>query len=864
MTAPPRLARIIRFALSDLSSQNAHHEFEHLCRHIAKRRITSNVIPATGPVAAGGDQGRDFETFRTYLSEQLPFAIGFLALAVEDTVVFACTLQEDDLASKIRADVKAICSQGTPVDRIVVFAAHNVPVATRHKLQTEGRKNHDVALDILDGEAIAELLADHELFWIAEEYLHLPAELQPPAPVDEPALPDWYTSLRAEWQAREAAPASLGDLLELARGLRHATFRREAKSDLPGWLSLAERHLDNAPGQETRQRARYEIAVATLRGTGTLKPAEGHVRDFFTEIDTIDSPTLLFDASVLLQYCEGAHVRGVTDLTQQETAAWNAEVRQRVDTLLAEQPPPNARAVLLEAAAHLALHFDYTGIAAPGPGSVADAEAITRAVLAVAEDDDLPAVASDLRFVDIDAGMTHLSDLVELLPQAPMFPVDTLAALFDMLSPALIDHPLYSAVRDGLDAATASQAGDDAVAGRCRQRAVALFHADRLLDALREFHDAKVNWWHGDTLRGSLLAMAVIADIYGRLRMPLAAKKYALAVAAGALRAPDASLSDLVPRALFLAATYDHQAGAWITSAETTAVAALAQINYLTDPWDSERYPYIQTAVAQQGFTMLAAQQHRPALVQPLREILDSAGFGQFIDFAMAKVADQPAWDEAEWVAAGPDMTAPPFSDAGPERLIKFAALGLRWTVRCRNERPAVLAAEAFAAAVQVLLVDLAVRDPLFLPGDIEVEVQTREPGHTDTPAAEPRPGGPRSSHWLVHVPATAGDDVQQQHVDLLSMLVQILITHSLLPAGQFMALLKSAFQAGLTHKLEVGRPYQELADLNGPDYRSPAHGIPADPLGGETPFPDRCAPELEPPIRPGPGYTPDKALEMI
>jgi len=95
-------------------------------------------------------------------------------------------------------------------------------------------------------------------------------------------------------------------------------------------------------------------------------------------------------------------------------------------------------------------------------------------------------------------------------------------------------------------------------------------------------------------------------------------------------------------------------------------------------------------------------------------------------------------------------------------------------------------------------------------------------------------------------------------------MLVQILITHSLLPAGQFMALLKSAFQAGLTHKLEVGRPYQELADLHGPDYRSPAHGIPADPLGGETPFPDRCAPELEPPIRPGPGYTPDKALEMI
>jgi hypothetical protein len=246
--------------------------------------------------------------------------------------------------------------------------------------------------------------------------------------------------------------------------------------------------------------------VATLRGTDTLRPAERHVREFFAEIGAIDNPTLLFDASVLLQYCEGAYGHKATDLTLEETNRWNADVRRRVDTLLAEQPPPNARAALLEAAAHLALHFDYTRITAPdpdtlaGPRTVAGPDAVTQAVLAAVEDDNLPAVPSSLRFLDIDAGMARLAELVESLPQAPMFPIDTLAAHFDMLSPALIDHPLYPAVRDGLDAVTASQAGDDAVADRCRHRAMALFQADRLLDALREFHDAKVNWWHGDTL----------------------------------------------------------------------------------------------------------------------------------------------------------------------------------------------------------------------------------------------------------------------------------------------------------------------------------------------------------------------------
>ena len=37
---------------------------EQLCFQLARRRIYANVIPATGPVSAGGDQGKDFETYR--------------------------------------------------------------------------------------------------------------------------------------------------------------------------------------------------------------------------------------------------------------------------------------------------------------------------------------------------------------------------------------------------------------------------------------------------------------------------------------------------------------------------------------------------------------------------------------------------------------------------------------------------------------------------------------------------------------------------------------------------------------------------------------------------------------------------------
>jgi len=114
VATPVETAQVIRFALGGLTEKNGHHSFEHLCRQVAKRRIASNVLPATGPVSAGGDQGRDFETFRTYLwVEELPFALGFLALASRDVVVFACTIQRD----KLRCDHER--SVRTAQDRVV-------------------------------------------------------------------------------------------------------------------------------------------------------------------------------------------------------------------------------------------------------------------------------------------------------------------------------------------------------------------------------------------------------------------------------------------------------------------------------------------------------------------------------------------------------------------------------------------------------------------------------------------------------------------------------------------------------------------------------------------------------------------------
>src|SRR5258705_9767409 len=103
----------IRFGLENLTSRNAHHEFEHLCRHLARARICSNILPATGSVALGGDQGRDFETFRTYLSSISLANSSFTGLAASKPIAFACSLEKslleylDDYAAVLRKQGKA-------------------------------------------------------------------------------------------------------------------------------------------------------------------------------------------------------------------------------------------------------------------------------------------------------------------------------------------------------------------------------------------------------------------------------------------------------------------------------------------------------------------------------------------------------------------------------------------------------------------------------------------------------------------------------------------------------------------------------------------------------------------------------------
>lgn len=851
---------MIGYALSQLRSQNRHHEFEHLCRELARARLVSNILPATGPVAGSGDQGRDIETFHTYLAGSLRFSTGFIGLAAPDTVVFACTLQHEGVSAKIKADVASICTQGTPVQRIYFFCAEPVKVAERHDLTAWATAEYRVALEVFDRQAIAELLSDHEVFWIARTYLHLPAELAPARPPDEPDLPAWYSSLKQDWSRADRSIGNIGEMMQAVEGLRHATDTRASRADLGEWLHLVEAFLSTVTDLGTAQRARYEISRSTLRGTGDLRPAEHHTRGYFADARSMEEPSDLLDATVLLQYTEAASRNGEASLSCAEIQGWAAELRDHIASLLETAAMPGRRAGLLNAAAHLSLRFDVEALAQLAPPRTPSPEPRPHMAPDDLADIEIP---HWIPLVDLDHGMRALLELVELLPHAPLFPIGSLARHFDLLTPALVEHSLYPQVRSGLDEATDRQAGEAATAQRCRTRATGLYNSGKRLAALRELHQAKVHWWHGDTVRQSILAMLFIAHIYSGLLLPQAAKKYALAAGYAALNANDQRVHDLAPVALFRAAQYDHQCGAWVSALKLTRVAILLQDRLAADPWNLDRHEDLAVTIIHTA-TIKAVSRHRPALAEPIDQLISDAALTDEVNEVLALDRSFLDWDEAALrLHSEKELTGSPFADTAQIRVFSFGELGQRWRVQCRNERAAVTATEEFCAAVQLVLAEFAGDDPVLLRSTIQIEIDLFDITNQPADRVVPLPDN-TLSRWKVYLPAQAGEDARDFDVELLTTLALILHGGSLLPWDRFLAVLDSAGHGGLMSKLTAVTDYRKTAEYFTGEQSALTGEVRAEPFGDPAEFPIREAPELVAPTKAGPGYSREKALEAI
>ena len=813
-----QLRQYIRFQLEQMSAKNEHHLFEQLAFELARETVSRRLVPATGPVQAGGDQGRDFESFRSHLANS-PIASSVAAgIDGDDVLVFGCTLDKK-LEAKIKGDIKTMCGSDPKPDAIYYYAVPDLAVAKRHELQAWCRRQHKADLEVFDGQAIAKLLAEPEHFWIAEQFLAVPAEMYPPIEADGE-----YARLKERWFDGTREIANHADLTEVKRGLRKATFRADLRPDLGKWLALMESIARSQEGLLQR-RALYEIAVAQLRGRGRLDPAEWAVEEFFQSFATEPEPTAseVEDATLLGSYAVSAFHRGEYSGPLEKALVWANEARVAIDRALTGDLAEGSRFRLLLVRGHL----DFDAVAA------ADTE--------------------DTRAEKL---LKHWELATDIAEASPFADADALATLLEMVVPAIGEHPRFRALADRVDNIVAERGGKAAAADQARKRALRYLEVDRLTLAVDQLQRVKEGWFTSENMRGSVLAMLQLARAYLALHLPLAARYYA-AVAIYAIGHHTADeLRPLISDAAFLYADSYLLNGEGLSYMVAAGRAAEIHLNFAADPEELEEQPGFSAAIIQTSQMRAMIATAAPGLLARADVILDGWASDPAYGGAIREMSREKPWSAmsvAEIEARLAEQTGQGlFNDVGSKLRFQWHALGINWSIEAdANSR---IDAERIGAALQIALVDLSDEDLLIIPGDVHIRIEIGGSAPA-TMLQQPDNGVLR---FVITLPETG--EAPDEAARTMAMVSIMIVQATAMPFDDYRAVLEAKMERGLTaHAFWVQPAGRLLRDI-----RSLLLGEVPDLAGEAQPTlavpPPLAHPELAWRDGPAPGYSTDRA----
>lgn len=764
MTNPARLAAMLRFHLSELSPQNAHHQFEHLARHLARARLYSNILPATGPVSAGGDGGKDFETFRTYVAiNQDPGSTFAGRASGERVVAFACTL-EKKIEAKIRGDMRTIAAGGG-VDELVVLCEANLPVGRRNKLITEA-KITGFDLRLFDGNALSEWLAEPDLFWIAEEYLKVPAELFPVINRD-----DGYQRHKQDWVSRVVLPVSMADFVAVKAGLRKATFDPDTRPDLGFWLSKMEGFIGEHTPRSLLRSAIYEVAVANLRGRNDLTDQRDRLTDYFGDLDDFFAIGDLTNATTLLIYTFGAFWLGNYRADDAAIYEWRSKIEQTLEACLAAAMGPGQRAGYLNILGMLELLPEASGKAP-----------------------------------DLTAALRRWQSMLDYAGEARLFPLESFADYIVKMVGFYGSDKGLEDLANRVEDMLALRIGSAAAGRKAVDRALSLIEREEATAAIRTLHAAKAKWFSGEMIEAVVRVLLLLSEQYCRLGLTYAGKYHAMVGAFLARYEPHGEMRQLEPECLVALIDAEQAAGNSLGFLQLFPLYLESHVRHDDRPLDLERHSELTQNLGQLaallGFLERGNRSARAAITptisqwpEPIkRPLLDAAGAKD--GFWM-----NGSWEEA-WAELEEALFDRPFGDLGRKRCVRWKALSLSWSCRFSNDYLTTPHAEQVISELQLIACALAGKDLGLVPCSVDLYVSI-------TANAEERiaVSGPTPEDRSLHISVSAADRCPDQSFDTMIVFATAMRACSVLDDEVLM----SAFDQSSLEAMFVGRPYSEL-----------------------------------------------------
>lgn len=801
MKTPDTVIHHLRFALHCLPERNGHHDFEELCRSFARLRITSNILPATGPVSAGGDQGRDFETFRTYIRELGGHKFG--GVGSHQPLAFACTLTAGKgLAAKVHADVAAIMAGVVRPIAIYFFLSERCETAKRHALQAWAQATHTVHLEIFDGHALAEQLASPDLFWIAARYLSVSPEILP-----TPQTADAYTEAKAKWLDQSVAHANYAGFIECKRAARRALDH--SPEDVPRWIDTLTALESGFAGSVFQRSAAYEIIVLTMRLSHSLAGQEERIRRYLDGDLAAMYPDQVESVFVVTNYCWSARMFGGTTLEPDEIEQWFTAIAARIEAGLTTPESPHQRCLWLYLSSLVRLHRSFMDGQMPDPAHT---------------------FAPWLLLAD-ECATSH-------------YPVqefhDDVLRYIDQFG----DHPIFDRILTKLRPTIQKVAGSAALAESHDKRARQFIEQDKFVRAIRELHSAKIEWFNDQTMPQAVIACRMLSDCYCSLGLHYAGLYHALSAAFMTVNAADNdSLVLRTPECLFQAAEAAHRQGHACLSWKLNEAAMSLHYRMSPEPQHLDAHDDFREFYVHLPSTLLTAQRLAPALAGHMLKDLERWGLRAGLEKRTRQLEQASTkWTEAqhqENLQTG--FTGPPFSDTDENCETLWSCYGLRFWVRWENNHEALRFAGEFVSTLQITLADLADVDLDIIPGMVRIDLKL-----VDAPSTKARQSASKEFHqWTVFIPrqtATNNDTVEASLKAALVCIFQIFRSLSVMPGKDFLRHAEQWAPRAADHAF-TARRFPELIDfflprehLDLPARRMPGAVKPADWLPRESP----------------------------
>lgn len=755
---------MLRFHLSELSPQNAHHQFEHLARHLARARLYSNILPATGPVSAGGDGGKDFETFRTQVAINRDPGSTFAGRASGERVVaFACTL-EKKIEAKIRREITTIAAAGG-VDELVVLCEANVPVGRRNKLIAEA-KTKGFDLCVFDGNALSEWLAEPDLFWIAEEYLKVPAELFPIINQDS-----GYVQHKQEWASRLVLPVSMADFVAVKSGLRKATFDPNTRPDLGFWLSKMEGFVGKDTPRNLLRMAIYEIAVANLRGRNDLTDQTDRLTDFFSDLDDFVAIGDLTNATTLLTYTFGAFWLGNYRADEEAIYIWRNKIEKTLEACLAAEMGPGQRAGYLNIYGMLEL---------------------------------LPKASGNAP--SLNEGLRRWQSMLDCAAEARLFPLESFADYIVKMVGFYGSDAGLEGLADRVEGMLALRVGSAVAGKKAIDRALSLIEREEATAAIRTLHATKAKWFSGEMIESVIRILLLLSEQYCLLGLTYAGKYHAMVGAFLARYEPHSEVRQLEPECLLSLIDAEQAAGNSFGFLQLLPLYIDSHVRNDYRPLEPERHPELAENLGQLaallGFLERGNRSAREAIAptisqwpEPIKKSILAAA-GDKNGFWM-----NGSWDEA-WAGLEEALFDRPFGDLGRERCVRWKALGLSWSCRFSNDYRTTPHAEQVISELQLIACAMAGKDLGLVPCTVNLLVSISEDAEESVAVT-----GPTREDRSLHISVSGADRDPDQSLDTMLVFATAMRACSVLEDEILMA----TFDQSSLEALFTGRPYSEL-----------------------------------------------------